>query len=788
MVSALDRKALRDLWHLRGQMAAVALIVACGVASIVSIRSAYDSLRQSLTTYYRDYRFADVFATLRRAPDALAASIAALPGVTAIETRVVVHVTLAVPGLAEPATGRLVSVPGDRPPILNDLHLREGRYLAPQQRDEVIASEQFAQANRLGVGDTLGAIINGRWQTLRIVGIALSPEFVYQIGPGWFFPDDKRYGVLWMGHEALATAFDMKGAFNDVALSLTPGADEADVRARLDRLLTPYGGLGAIGRADQQSNRFITDEISQLRVSGAIVPAIFLAVAAFLVHIVLARLVATQRPQIGVLKAFGRSHADLALHYAKLVVGVELIGAAIGAGFGLWLASGLTQLYAAYYRFPVLHFSPGWGVLGLATLVSAGSGLIGALGAVRRAAALPPAEAMRPEPPPRYRRGPLESLGMARVLGPVGRMVLRTLERRPGRAVITATGIGLACGIIILGRFTLDSVDALADYEFNVRERQDVTLTFAEPRPARVRYELDDLPGVLRAEPYRGVAVRLVSGYRSRRTAIVGLEPGAELRQVADFGGRRRALPADGLLLTDKLAAVLGLVPGDRVKVEVLDGARPTLVLPVRGLVDEPIGTLAYMDGDGLHRLLREGRTISGAALSVDPRGLPKLYDVLKHMPAVAGVTLRGPTVTSFDETLARSHGMITTYIVGFAVLIAFGVVYNTARIALSERARELASLRVLGFTRAETSSILLDEQAVLALAALPLGFVWGYGGAALLVLAFDTELYRLPFVLHLGTYTYAVIVILIAAVVSALIVRRRVDRLDLVAVLKTGD
>ncbi len=788
MVSVLDRKVLRDLWHLRGQMAAVALIVACGVASIVTIRTAYDSLRGSLDAYYRDYRFAHVFASLRRAPNTVAAKVAALPGVSAVQTRVVVHVTLAVPGLTEPATGRLVSIPERRTPMLNDLHLRQGRYLAAGRPDEVIASEQFAQANALQVGDTLGAIINGRWQQLRIVGIALSPEFVYQISPGWFFPDDKRYGVFWMGHEALTTAFDMQGAFNDVTLRLVPGADEAEVCAGLDRLLTRYGGLGAVGRADHQSNRFITDEISQLRVSGAIVPAIFLGVAAFLVHIVLARLVATQRPQIGVLKAFGRSNGDVGLHYAKLVVGVELFGAVVGAAFGLWLATRLTGLYAAYYRFPVLQFTPGWGVLGLATLVSAGSGLLGALSAVRRAVRLPPAEAMRPESPPRYRRGMLEAFGVHRAFGPVGRMVLRTLERRPGRALATAIGIGLACGIIVLGRFTIDSIEALADFEFNVRERQAVTINFTEPRPARVRGELRHLPGVLRAEPYRTVPVRLVAGHRSRRTAILGLEPDAELRQVADFNGRGRALPADGVLLTDKLAQVLGVAPGDAVTVEVLEGKRPTRVVPVVGLVQEPMGTLAYMDAGGLHRLLREGGTVSGAALSVDSREMAALYDVLKRMPAVSGVSIREPTVRSFEETMARSHGIITTYIVGFAVLIAFGVVYNTARIALSERARELASLRVLGFTRAETSRILLDEQAVLVLAALPLGFVWGYGGAALLVLAFDTELYRLPFVLHAGTYGYAVLVILVAAVLSALIVRRRIDRLDLVAVLKTGD
>jgi putative ABC transport system permease protein len=788
MVRTLDRKAARDLWHLRSQMAAVGLIVACGVASIVTVRSAYDSLRESLATYYRDYRFADVFASLRRAPNALAARIAALPGIAEVQTRVVAHVTLSVPGLAEPATGRLVSIPDAPAPMLNDLHLRQGRRLIAGRRDEVIVSEQFAQANTLQVGDTLGAIINGRWQRLRVVGVALSPEFVYQFNPGWFFPDDKRYGVLWMGRQTLATAFNMEGGFNDVALRLAAGADEQEVRTQLDRLLAPYGGLGAIGRADHQSNRFVSDEINQLRVTMAIVPAIFLGVAAFLLHIVLARLVATQRPQVGVLKAFGYDDFTIGLHYVKIVLGVELLGAIAGSVFGLWLGGRLTALYGAYYRFPVLEFTAGPGVIALATLVSAGSGVLGALNAVRRAAALPPAEAMRPEPPPRFRRGVLERLGVQRWLTPVGRMVARNLERRPARAAMAALGVGLACGIIVLGRFSLDSINLLADFEFNVRERQAVSVTFAEPRPARVRYDLAHLPGVVRAEPYRAAAVRLVAGHRSRRTAILGLEPDADLRRVVALNGRLYTLPSDGVLLTDKLAEVLHVAPGDALTVEVLEGARPTLRVPVIGMVPEPMGTLAYMGAAGLNRLLREGGTISGAALDIDPRRREQLYADLKRMPAVAGVSIREATLQSFNETLARSHGIITTYIVGFSIAIAFGVVYNTARIALSERARELASLRVLGFTRVETSRILLLEQAALLVAALPLGFVVGYGGVGLLVLAVETELYRLPFVMRAGTYAYAVVVVIAAALVSALIVRRRIDCLDLVSVLKTGD
>jgi putative ABC transport system permease protein len=788
MVSALDRKVLRDLWHLRSQMAAVALILACGVASIVTVRSAYDSLRRSLEDYYRDYRFADVFASLRRAPNALTTRIAALHGVAEVQTRVVTHVTLAVPGLAEPATGRLVSIPERSTAMLNDLCLRAGRRLASDRRDEVIVSEQFAQANALQVGDTLGAVINGRWQRLRIVGVAISPEFVYQFNPAWFFPDDKRYGVLWMGQRALATALNMEGGFNDVVVRLAQDADEREVRAGLDRLLTPYGGLGAIGRADHQSNRFISDEIDQLRVTMAIVPAIFLGVAAFLLHIVLARLVTTQRQQIGVLKAFGHDDFAVGLHYVKLVVGVEAVGAVVGSAFGFWLGSRLTALYGTYYRFPVLDFVAGPGVVMLATVVSAGSGLLGALGAVRRAVALPPAEAMRPEPPPRFRRGIVERLGVYRLWTPIGRMVARNLGRRPARAATAALGIGVALGIIILGRFSLDSIGLLATFEFDVRERQDVSVTFAEPRPARMRHDLQHLPGVLLAEPYRAVAVRLVAGHRSRRTAILGLEPDAELRRVVALDGRRYRLPDQGILLTDKLADVLGIGPGEPVTIEVLEGHRPTLRVPVRGLVSEPMGTLAYMDAAGLNRLLREGGTISGAALRVDPNRRAALYADLKRMPAVAGVSIREATVQSFNETLARSHGIVTAYIVGFAIAIAFGVVYNTARIALSERGRELASLRVLGFSRTETSQVLLLELVVLLIAAMPLGFVVGYGGAGLLVLAVETELYRLPFVMRAGTYAYAVIVVLVAALISALIVRRRIHRLDLVSVLKTGD
>jgi putative ABC transport system permease protein len=316
----------RDLWHLRGQVAAAALVVACGVAAFVAMRGTYESLLLAQADYYRAYRFADVFAQLKRAPENLATRIAEIPGVAQVRTRVAMQVTLDVPGLEEPATGRLVSIPEKARPMLNDLFLASGRYVEPRRDDEVIVSEAFAVANGLKIGDSIGAIINGRWKQLRIVGAALAPEYIYEVGGGMIFPDNRRFGVLWMGEKALATAFNMDGAFNDIALSLTAGASQGDVIERLDRLLEPYGGLGAYSREDQLSHRFISDEISQNRVSSTYIPAIFLSVAAFLLHIVLSRLVSMQRTEIGLLKAFGYGNLTVGLHYLKFATVTVLCG------------------------------------------------------------------------------------------------------------------------------------------------------------------------------------------------------------------------------------------------------------------------------------------------------------------------------------------------------------------------------------------------------------------------------------------------------------------------------
>jgi putative ABC transport system permease protein len=787
-VKTRNRMLLRDVWHLRGQLIATALVVMCGVASFVLMRCTYDSLRIAQSQYYQAYRFANVFAQLKRAPLSVAARIAEIAGVAGVRTRVVMGVTLDVPGLQEPASGRLVSIPEKRAAMINDLFLKSGRYIDAGRSDEIIASDAFASANGLHLGDALGAVINGRWKNLTIVGIGLSPEYIYEAGGGTIFPDNRRFGVLWMGETALASAFNMEGAFNDVALTLSAGAIQADVITRLDQILARYGGLGAYDREEQLSHRFISDEIAQIRVTSTYLPAIFLGVAAFLLHIVLSRLVALQRTEIGLLKAFGYSNATVGLHYLRLAAMTVLSGVLVGTASGLYLGRQLTGVYQDYYRFPDLLFEVTPEVIVIGIAVSLLAATAGALSAVRRAAILPPAVAMRPEPPATYRASTLERSGLLRWLPASGRMIARHLLRRRWNSVLSTFGIATAGGILLVGGYMLASMTRLMEMQFEVVQREDVMITFNEPASASARFEVGRLPGVLYAEVFRSVPVRFRNGHRSKRGEITGIAGGARLRRLVDAQERAVELPPDGLVLSRKLADLLAISPGDALRVEVLEGARPVRHITVAGLVDELVGLGAYMDINALNRVMRESASVSGAYLAIDPLQSNDLYAKLKSLPAVAGVAFREALLTSFEEILDRSIVTATIINIVFATIIAFGVVYNGARIALSERGNELASLRVLGFTRREVAAILLGEQATLTLAAIPLGFAFGMGLSWFLSLNLDTEFYRMPLLFTPAIFGLSLTVVVAAAAASGAVVARRLNRLDLIAVLKTRE
>ncbi len=785
---AIDRKAVRDLWTIKGQAIAIALVIASGVGTFVMSLNTLKSLQNSQQMYYEKYRFAHVWSQVKRAPMSLTRRIELIPGVAQVQARVVVDVTLDVRNMAEPAIGRLISIPEHRTPMVNDLHLRKGRWIEPHRDGEALVSEAFAVSHQLQIGESVTAVINGRRQKLTIVGVVLSPEYVIQIHGSNLLPDDRRFGIFWMGYEQLASAFNLDGAFNNVAVTLRRGAQEAEVIQRLDDLSKSYGGRGASDREDNVSHRYVSDEIRQLRSLGLIAPSIFFSVAAFLLNVVMTRLIGIQREQIAALKAFGYGRLQVGLHYIKLVLLISLAGTVLGIVVGLMLGRSLTEMYATLYRFPVFGFEWNPSVIASALLISSAAAVAGTLLAVRRAVRLPPAEAMRPEPPAVYRPTLLDRSGLGGFLPQAARMVFRELERKPVKAAMSCVGISMSVGILVLGSFTMDSINYIIDFQFGLSQRQDLMVSFVEPTTASALYELRHLPGVVQCEPIRSTATRFHFGHRTRRVGLIGLNCDGRLYRLLDEQERLVAVPRDGLLLSSKLAELLDVRLGDRIQVEVLEGEQPVREVPVSALVTEYGGTNAYMDSRAVHRLLREGESLTGAFLSVEGDRMKELYRTLKNTPRIAGVTIKEASVKSFHETIAANLGKIRFFNILFAVVIAFGVVYNNARISLAERSRDLATLRVIGFTRAEISAILLGELAVITLAAIPLGLVVGYLFAAWTVTGLDTEVYRVPLIIERWTYGFAVSIVLAGAAISGLLVRERLDHLDLIAVLKTRE
>ena len=734
-LSALNRKLVRDLLAMKAQAFAIAMVVASGVSMYVMYLSNFASLQGTRAAYYSQQRFADVFASMKRAPERVGAEIAALPGVTAIETRVVANVTLDLAQLDEPASGRLVSIPADRRPRVNDLFLRRGRWIEAGRRDEVLASEGFVTAHGLNPGDRIPAVINGRLRQLTIVGVALSPEYIYSIRPGELVPDDKRFGIFWMDRQALGAAFDMEGGFNDVVLKLAPGTSADQVIARLDRILEPYGGLGAIPRALQLSHWTVENELAQLESFGFMLPLVFLLVAAFILNVALTRALALQRAQIAALKALGYANIAIGWHYLKWALVIGALGVALGIAAGVWLGHLIIGLYNKFFRFPELHFrvplSVVFGAMAM-TLIAAGAG---AFSAVRRAVRVPPAEAMRPEPPAGFRRSVLETPAISRRLGAAGRMVLRNVTRHPLRASASIVGIGFAVAILMVGFVFSDAIDRLIETQFWLAERQDVTVGFVEPRSSEARHALARLPGVVAVEPQRSVAVRVRSGHRERYLSLTGVPPAPRFKRIVDRDGVTAADAAVGRRAVEN--------PRGRPRCDARrhgDASRCSKASVRCGRWRWPAWSMTRWGWRCTWILTPsiascvKGTWRPERCCSSTRRGRSSSRRALKLLPVVAGAGFKRAVLQSFRETMSGNMNLSILINLIFASVIAFGVVYNAARVSLSERSRELASLRVLGFTRGEISLILLGELALLTLAALPVGALLGYGLAAFIV------------------------------------------------------
>lgn len=788
MISNLDRKVVRDLVRMKGQAIAVALVMACGLAMLTMARSLIHSLESTRREYYEAQRFGEIFVQLKRAPNSIAARVAEIEGVAGVQPSIAVQVTLDIAGLDEPASGMVSSLPEFGEPELNRLHLRSGRWLAPGSRNELLVGEAFAEANQLKPGHSVAMLLNGRRQEFTVTGIVLSPEYIFEARPGAALPDNRTYGFFWMPYEEVAKAFDLYGAFNSLSLKMAPGASERAIIAELDRLLQPYGGRGAYGRADHPSHIRVSDEIRVLQSLSIGFPIVFLSVAAFMTNAVLSRLLSLQREQIAILKAFGYTNRQIVVHYLKFAFVMVVAGTTVGSIAGIALGTRLVIMYRMFFRFPDLHFRFDRTALFWAILVGVTAAIAGVFSAIRRAAKLPPAEAMRPEPPANHRPAFLERTGIGRFLSHTFRIAVRNIERRPMQALFTVAGLSLATGILIVPNCFRDSVNQVLGLQWDIIEREDISIGLFEPDSVAVENHLRQLPGVTSIEPFRVAAVRLRFGHRSRQLSIRGLPENSFHTRVVDSSMHELPLPKHGLIVSAKLAEVLGASIGDELLVEVLEGKRLTRTLPLVGLAEDLAGVAAYMELRQLNRFLEEGDIISGASLMIDNGHRAEFLRQLKRIPRVSWVAVKESLRDNFRRTTAASINVLQSIYLVFATVVAFGVVYNNARISLAERSRELATLRVIGFSKREVGGVLLTELVMLALIAVPIGLLIGTGFATAIVGMVNTETVRLPLVLKPSNYALATLTVTVAAMLSAFLVLRRLNQLDLVGALKAPE
>ncbi len=796
-MKALDRKLLRDLRNLWTQALTIALVVASGIGGFLTTQSGVATLQAARERFYAEGAFADVFAAVKRAPLSAADTLRALPGVADVQVSTEMPVRVTLQGVNDAVVGQLIGVPRGHELRMNRITLRDGRSGpdagAPRWPGAAAAdgslpawvSEAFALAHGLKPGARVGALVNGRQRSLQVMGIALSPEYIF--AGLWGMPDQRGFGVFWVDADALDAAFDMQGAFNRVAIKLAPGADERDVIDALQRTLARWGGREAHGRAEQPSHAILDGEIKEQRVLGTVLPSIFLGVAAFLLNVVITRLVATQREQIAALKALGYTNGAIAAHYLKLVLAIVAVGLLLGVVLGDVLGAALVRLYADSFRFPRFDHVMPPGLVLLALLLTTATAVLGTLNAIAATVRLAPAQAMRPPAPGHYRRTLLERWGV-KGLPTVLRMVLRHMERRPLRSGLSIGGVAAAVAIVVMGNFFRDAIGYIVDTQFQMVMRYEIALWTLEPVPDAARRELLRVPGVLAAESSRFVPVNLVNGHRRERALLRGYASVPELYRIVDEEQQVVGLPGDGLVLTDRLATKLALRVGDLVQVEVLEGRARTLQLPVEGTVREMMGLNAYIGREALNRALGDGDVTTGFSLLLERGAEAAVLDATRALPEAAGVFSKATMLRNMQDVSARNIRIMSTVLTAFAAVIAVGVIYNNARIALAERTWELASLRVLGFSRAEVSGLLLGELALSVSVALPLGCLLGLGLVHGLAAALQSDAFAFPVVILPRTYAWAALCVLAAAVGSALVVRRRIDSLDMVAALKTRE
>jgi putative ABC transport system permease protein len=787
----LLRKLLRDVLQRKGALLTLCIIVAIGVGCYISMASVYRDLSGSQKRYYQNYRFADFVVDVKRAPAWAVEEVASLPNVRAARGRVSFETLIDLPTREEPISGLAISMPETSSPVLNDILLYSGTWFSKGDHKEVILNDAFARKNGLSPGSRIKVLLLDKQHDLLVVGTAMSPEFVYLIPPGGVevAPDPAQFGVMYLPEQFLQESCEMDGAFNQI-IGVAYDSSRPALTATLgliEEKLDAYGVIGTTVAEDQPSARYLADELKGLRITSTVMPTIFLIVAVLVLNVLMSRMVAQQRTIIGTLKALGYTSGSITAHYIGYGIFVGLIGGLGGVAFGYWAQDELVKLYRQFFALPDIQPHFYLHVLLLGMTISIVSAAIGTLLGARRAARLEPAVAMRPPPPEKGGKVLPERIeGFWRPLPFRWKMIVRAIFRNPFRSSVNMLASLVATALIFAALSMTDSLDYLMNYEFKKVAHQDISISLRDPEGITAPREVSLLPTVTETEPQLVVPCDLQNGPYQKRIGVMGLVHGNHLYTPLDKQGNPIAIPGLGLILSKKLAEILNLAPGDTVRLRSLIGLREEVVAPIVGTVETFLGLSAYANIRYLSKLI--GEEWAANVILCDTfqgKAVHSFLDPLKARPTVIGVKERTRALIQLNETFGKTMGTMMFIMVLFAGLVAFGSVFNTALVSLSERQREVGTLRVLGYSPTQITGIFSGESLMLNGAGILMGLAFGILLAHGLSLAYSTELYRFPAVIYPWRLAMCAVIMGIFVSAAQLIIHRLICKLKWLEVVK---
>ncbi len=772
---------------------AVALVVMIGVSIYISMNTAYYNLDHSRDVFYRENHFADYYFHVVRAPYQVIKRIEALSGVDMVTGRVQMDVPL----MRENADRGTIRLTGYHLPLdkeVNRIQLLSGRMFDKDPsggRIEVLTDPQFAAANRLNPGDSLVVAAQGREVTLTVTGTAGGPEFIYPMkDAASLMPEPESFGIIMAPLNQVQQVLGYPGQVNQVLITVAPGYDEEKVAEQVEKILEPYGNLASYPRKDQLSHAMLDAELEGLQKSASSLPAVFLVLAAIIQYVMLGRMIKTQRREIGILKALGFDRRRIVMHYAGYSMMITLLGAVLGIIFGIMLSSVFSKAYAIFFNLPQEIGGLNVKAIFYGLIFSLAAGAAAGLGASRGILSLNPAESMRSEPPRVSGRIGLERwTWLWRKLDNYWRMSIRTVWRNGWRSFFTMVGVMFAAGMLIIAFFADDSMDYMLTQHFAFEKSYDYLIRFTEPVKEYEILNISRLEGVVKSEPLLEVPVRVSFGVREEDDLLLGMNPGTTLKTVFNEDGDLLAIPQDGVLMNDMTAKKLGVKVGDQVTIEtrMQSGVSQETSLKVLGINHQMIGSGSYVSLKQANQVLRESRIVTAVMLKVDPGKAADIEKELNRMTGVSSIQSRQRELEGFEKQMGYMIYFVVI-MVSFAVILGFAIVYNSSVIGFSERQRELALLKMMGFSDREVGGLLLRETLLQSIPGMLLGLPFGRMMSQWWVAAISTEAFTFPVVVYPRTYIVSAIFGVLFVLAAHWFASRGIRHIEPTELLKNND